>query len=405
MDFTYVAYADESKKLIRGKVSAPSEEAATELLSYGGFRVLSLQLVRPWFDKEKLQARFSQIKPAEIIMFSRQLALLLESGTDIVSALDLLRNQITNKTLQKVVTEIASDIRGGSSLSTAFSKHPRAFSPMYHRAIAAGEQGGNLEVVLRQMADYMERGTVTQKKIKGALTYPILVIIVAIAVIAILVTVVFPSFTSFYAGVGAELPLPTRILIGLTDWLRHYGLYILLVGLVAVALTYVYIKTPAGKYGWDKMMLGVPLIGRIIQLSELSRCCRTMALLIKVGLPLPEVLTVTIRGITNKAIEESLTRVQGELIRGEGLSQPMAKETLILPLMVQMVGVGEETGNLEHTLVTVAESFEAEANDKTSAAVALIQPALTIILGLVIGFIVLAMFSAMYSVYNQLKLG
>ena len=171
MDFSYVAYAEEEKKLISGKVSAASEQSATELLAYGGYRVLSLKSVRPWFDKEKLQARFSRIKPAEIIMFSRQFALLLESGTDIVTSLDLLQHQITNQTLQKIVGEIASDIRGGSSLSTALSKHPQAFSSMYHRAIAAGEQGGNLEEVLRQMANYM-RGIRHSKEDKRGLGLP-----------------------------------------------------------------------------------------------------------------------------------------------------------------------------------------------------------------------------------------
>jgi type IV pilus assembly protein PilC len=148
----------------------------------------------------------------------------------------------------------------------------------------------------------------------------------------------------------------------------------------------------------------LPVVGRIVQLSELSRCCRTMSLLIRVGLPLPEVLAVTIRGTNNKAVEESLTEVQQALIRGEGLAQPMTKRDLFLPLMTQMVRVGEETGNLENTLVTVAESLEAEANDKTNAAVGLIQPVITIFLGLVVGFVVLAMLSAMYSVYSQLNL-
>jgi type IV pilus assembly protein PilC len=403
MDYTYVAYSEEDKRLIRGKVSATSEEAASELLNYGGYRLVSLRLIRPLLDKERLQSYFARIKPAEVIMFSRQLALLLESGTDIVTSLDLLQNQITNPTFQKVISEIASDIRGGSSLSMAMGKHPQAFSPMYQRAMAAGEQGGNLEVVLRQMADYIERGAVTQKKIKGALTYPIIVAVVAIAVVAILVTVVFPTFVGFYAQLGQALPLPTRILIGITDFLHTYGLYLVLGLLIAVGALYIYTKTPAGKYRLDSKLLDLPLVGRILQLSELSRCCRTMALLIRVGLPLPEVLAITIRGTTNKAIYESLTKVQQELIRGEGLSRPMAREPLILPMMVQMVGIGEETGNLENTLTTVAESFEAEANDKTSAAVALIQPVMTIILGLVIGFIVLAMFSAMYSVYGGLN--
>jgi type IV pilus assembly protein PilC len=405
MDYTYIAYAEENRRLIRGKVSAASETAATDLLAYGGYQLVSLKAIRPLLDKERLKSYFARIKTTEIIMFSRQLALLLESGTDIVTSLDLLQNQLTNETLRKVITEIASDIRGGTSLSNALSKHPRAFSPMYHRAIAAGEQGGNLEVVLRQMADYMERGTVTQKRIKGAMTYPIIVVFVVIAVVAIMVTQVFPTFIGMYAQFGADLPTPAVILMGLTDFLTAYGPYLLLAFIIAVGALYAYIKTPRGKYRWDTIMLGLPVVGRIIQLGELSRICRTMSLLIKVGLPLPEVMAVTIRGTTNSAIYESLTKVQQELIRGEGLSHPMARQPLILPMMVQMVGVGEETGNLENTLTTVAESFEAEANDKISAAVALIQPIMTIVIGLVVGFIVLAMFSSLYSVYDQLKLG
>ncbi|HEY86846.1 MAG TPA: type II secretion system F family protein, partial [Dehalococcoidia bacterium] len=216
MDFRYVAYT-EDKKLVKGKLSATSEEAATELLSYGGYQVISLQAVVTLFNKEKQLARFYRIKPREIIMFSRQLALLLESGTDIVTSLELLQSQVTNKTLKNTIGEVASDIRGGSSLSVALSKHPRAFSQIYHRAIAAGEQGGNLEVVLRQMADYIERSADTEKKIKSAMTYPIIVAIVAIIVIAIMVTYVLPAFTGLYGQFEADLPLPTRMLIAISD--------------------------------------------------------------------------------------------------------------------------------------------------------------------------------------------
>jgi type IV pilus assembly protein PilC len=403
MNFTYVAYAEEEKKLISGKVSAAGEESATELLAYGGYRVLSLKSVRPWLDKEKLRGLFARVKPPEIVMFSRQLALLLEAGTDIVTSLDLLQNQITNQTLQKIVGAIASDIRGGSSLSTALSKYPQAFSSMYHRAIAAGEQGGNLEVVLRQMADYMEKGTVTQKKIKGAMTYPIIMVVVAVGVVFLLVTLVFPTFVGFYSQLGAQLPLATRMLMGIAGWLQQFGLYLLLAFVIAVGAVYLYSRTPAGRYRWDQMMLRLPLVGRVIQLGELSRCCRTMSLLIRVGLPLPEVLAVTMHSISNKVVDENLTGVQQDLIRGEGLSRPMEKRDIFLPMMTQMVKVGEETGNLESTLNTVAESFDADANDKTNSLVALIQPVMTIVLGLVIGFIVLAMMSAMYSVYKQVN--
>ena len=403
MDFAYTAYT-EDRKLVRGKVSAISEEAASELLSYGGYRVVSLKGVVPFLNKEKLLARFSQIKSPEIVMFSRQLALLLESGTDIVTSLDLLQAQITNQALGRIVSEVASDIRGGSSLSTAFSKHPQAFSKMYHRAISAGEQGGNLEVVLRQMADYIEKGVVTQKQIKGALTYPVIVVIVAVVVVAILVTQVFPTFAGLYSYFDVDLPVATRILISISDWSNQYGLYLLLGILAAVAAVYVYIRTPAGRYRWDKMMLRVPVVGRIVLLGELSRSCRTMSMLVRIGLPLPEVLTMTIQSSNNKFVVENLTGVQQALIRGEGLSQPMAKRELFLPMMTQMVRVGEETGNLENTLATIAESFEFEASDKTKLAIGLIQPIVTIAIGLVIGFIVLAMMSAMYSIYGQVSI-
>ncbi len=401
MDYKYVAYT-EDKRLVKGRLSATSEEAAIDLLSYGGYQTVSLKVVTPFFNTEKLAARFSRIKPREIIMLSRQLALLLESGTDIVTSLELLQSQMTNRTLQRVLGEVASDIRGGSSLSSALSKHPRAFPELYHRTIAAGEQAGNLEIVLRQMADYMERTATTEKRIKGALIYPFIVAIVAVVVISIIVIFVLPAFTSLYAKLGADLPLPTRLLITISDWLISYGLYALLVLVAAASLGFFYIKTPAGKYQWNKLLLSFPIIGRITLLSELSRCCRTISLLFKVGLPLPEVMSQAIHGTNNKVMRNALTEVQQELIRGEGLSKPMSRRKLFLPLMVQMAGVGEETGNLDNTLATVAQSYEAEADDRTSSAVELIQPAITVIVGLVVAFFAIALVSAMYSMYGQM---
>ncbi|MDD5082056.1 MAG: type II secretion system F family protein [Dehalococcoidales bacterium] len=403
MDYSYVAYTAD-RKLVKGKISATNEEAAGNLLSYGGYQVVSLKSVAQFFNMEKLLARFHRIQPREIMMFSRQLALLLESGTDIVTALDLLQGQLDNQSLKRMVGEVASDIRGGASFSTALSQHPRAFSQMYHRAVAAGEQSGNLELVLRQMAEHIEKGTLTEKKIKGALTYPIIVAIVAVVVVALMVTFVFPAFEPLYSAFGAEPPFATKLLMSITTWLTQYGLYLLL-GLIAiVVVAYLYIRTPAGQYQWHELLLRMPVVGRINQLTELSRCCRTMSLLFRVGLPLPEIMAMAIHASNNKVVEKNLTEVQQELIRGEGLSKPMSQRKVFLPLMVQMVKVGEESGHLDDTLTTVAENFEVEADDKTSSAVGLIQPAMTIIMGLVIAFIALALISAMYSVYGQVNL-
>ncbi len=403
MDYQYIAYTDD-RRLVRGKLSAASEEVATSLLSYGGYQVVSLKVVTPFFNTAKLRVRFARVKTKEIIMFSRQLALLLESGTDIVTSLDLLQSQVTNSTLKRVVGEVASDIRGGSSLSSAMGKHPRVFPEIYFRTIAAGEQGGNLSVVLRQMADYMERGTTAGKKIKGALTYPIMLAFVGIIVVSILVTVVMPSFISLYSAFGAKLPLATRLVINLSEFLINNGLYLLLGVIVFAVLVYIYSKTPAGRYQKDKLLLTLPVIGRVNQLNELSRCCRTIALLFQVGLPLPEILTQAIRGTKNEVMARALAETQQELIRGEGFSKPMAKKDVFLPLMVQMAGVGEETGNLDATLTTVAQSYEVEADDKMSDAIGLIQPALIVIIALAIGFLAVSLLSAMYSIYGQVNI-
>jgi type IV pilus assembly protein PilC len=402
MDFAYTAYS-EDKKLVKGKVSALSEEAATQLLGYGGYRVVSLKSVTPLINMEKLMARFTRIKPQQIVMFSRQLALLLESGTDIATSLDLLQEQTDNQILGKIIAEVASDVRGGSSLSAALSKHPRAFSSMYHRAIAAGEQGGKMEVVLKQMASHIEKSMTTEKQIRGALTYPFIIVLVAVIVVIILVTFVLPAFTGMYKQFNVELPLMTRILIGITDWASKYGVYLIIGILVAAFAVYFYIRTPGGKRWWDATVLKLPVLGRIVHLGELGRCCRTMALLIRIGLPLPEVMAMTIFNSNNKVVGDNLTGVQQELMRGEGLSRPMAKRKLFLPLMTQMVKVGEETGNLDNTLDTVADSFEMDSSDKTKSAVALIQPVMTIIIGLLVGFVVLAMVSAMYSIYGSFE--
>jgi len=400
MDFAYTAYT-EDKRLVKGKVSALSEEAATQLLGYGGYRVVSLKSRARLINTERLLARFTRIKPQEIVMFSRQLALLLESGTDIAPSLDLLQEQTDNQTFSKIINEVASDIRGGTSLSVALSKHPRAFSSMYYRAIAAGEQGGKMEVVLRQMASHIEKSITTEKQIRNALTYPFIIVLVAVIVVIILVTFVLPAFTGMYKQFNVELPLMTRILIGITDWASKYGVYLIIGILIAAFAVYFYIRTPGGKRWWDATVLKLPVLGRIVHLGELGRCCRTMSLLIRIGLPLPEVMAMTIFNSNNKVVGDNLTAVQQELIRGEGLSRPMAKRALFLPLMTQMVRVGEETGNLDNTLDTVADSFEMESADKTKSAVALIQPVMTIIIGLLVGFVVLAMVSAMYSIYGS----
>ncbi|MCK4353833.1 MAG: type II secretion system F family protein [Dehalococcoidia bacterium] len=403
MNYHYVA-CSENNRIVKGKLSAPNEEAAVGMLAYSGYRVLSLKEAIPFFSAGKLGIRFSAIKPTELVMFSRQLALLIESGTDAVTSIELLQAQATNRSFKKILAEVLSDVRGGSALSEALSRHPRVFSQVYHRLVSVGEQTGNLETVLRRAADYIERIAITQKSVKNALIYPIIVLIVAVLVIAVMVTFVLPAFSDLYSTFGVELPATTRALLAITDWTQHYGLWLLAAMIIAVVAGFAYTRTPAGKYQWGKLSLTLPQVGRINLLNELSKCCRNIALLYGSGLPLPEIMTLLIQGTNNKVMAKALTEVQQSMIAGAGLSGPMAKNKVFLPLMVQMTAVGEETGNLDNTLDTVAESYETEADDRTKTMVALITPAMTLFIGLVVGFIALAMVSAMYSIYGQVGL-
>ncbi|MEK7281218.1 MAG: type II secretion system F family protein [Chloroflexota bacterium] len=371
-------------------------------LTYGGYQVVSLKLAASRFNKETITGP-AKVTQKEVIMFSRQLALLLESGVDIVKSLELLQTQTTKSGFKKILAQIIADIHSGTSLSGALSNHPRVFSKMYHRTIAAGEQGGNLPMVLRRMADYIERSAIAAKKAKGALTYPIVVFGVAAVVVTILVTYVIPTFATLYTSIGAKLHTITTTLLSITSFLTHFGLYLLILAAAAVGAGIAYVRTIAGRSNFDRVLLRLPVVGRIILLNELSRCCRTMSLLIMVGLPVPDVITMAIQSAGNKTVAEALGDVQQELMRGEGISGPMSRKPLFLPMMVAMIAVGEETGNLSKTLTTVADSFETDADDKITAAIALLQPALTIFIAGVVGFIALAMISAMYGIYGQLQ--
>ena len=400
MVYQYVAYK-ESGEIVSGRLSASNEEAATELLSYAGYRVVNLKPHIPFINKGKLYASLFPVKPAVIILFYRQLAMLLGSGIDIIAALELLQVQSANRTLKRVLGEVVSDLRGGGQFSTALGRHPQVFPSVYCRLLSVGEQSGDLEMILQQVADYMEKEVITAKETKNALRYPVLTFIVTILVIGVLVIFVLPSFSNLYGSMGAELPASTRILITLAEEARNYGMYLLLAGLVIVGAFYLYLKTPAGRYWWDKLLLRLPLVGRVCHLNELARYCRSMALLFRSGLPLTEVMPLVIQGCNNKAIARALAEVQQDMVQGEGLSRPMDKSKFFLPLLVQMVRVGEETGNLDTTLLAVARSYEAESEDRTHSLIALIQPAMTLTIGGVVGLIALSLTSAMYSMYGQ----
>ncbi len=403
MAYRYIGCTADNK-VVKGTIAASNQETAARLLSGQGYRIYSLKHVSDFLpSRDRLFASLfrSRVKPSNIIIFSRQLALLLESGTDVVTGLQLLRAQSSNKRLEAVLGEIVTDVRGGSRLSDALSKHSDVFSTVYVQSVSVGEQSGGLETVLRQVADHLEKDATASKQIKGALRYPIIVCVVAFIVIAVLVTFVLPAFTELYGDLGADLPTLTKMTLGAFDWLTDYGLLVMGGMALSAFLAYLYTRTSAGKLLRDRSILKVPVLGQALHLDELVRCCRTMSILYRAGLPVTDIMSLVTDSTKNLAIKNALVQVHHEVLAGGGLAQSMAKSPFFLPMMVQMVGVGQTTGNLDETLQATAETYETEAQDKMKALIDSIQPAITVVIALVVGVIASSLITAMYSVYGQ----
>lgn len=403
MEFTYIGYA-EDRSVVTGKVSAPNEDLARQILSRSRYRVLSLKTKSSFLPSwGNLFPSLFGIKPEAIIMLARQLALLLESGTDIVTSLELLQAQASNSTMKRVLAEVITDLRNGNRLSTALGKHPKVFPAVFIQSLVVGEQSGGLEKVLRQMANYMEKDNATSKATKNALKYPIFVSLMSVAVIMVMLIFVFPSFANLYNSMGAKMPFLTVMLLSVAGTLSRYGLFILGGAIILAVIIVAYVKTPSGRASWDGLMIRMPLLGRVTHMSELARSCRTISLLLAAGLPVPQIMALVIEGTNNTVIKDALDSVREAMLKGEGLSRPMAKNSLFMPMMVQMVSVGEKTGNLDVTLLAVADSYETEAQERTKALIGMIQPVTTIVIALVVGMIALSLVSVMYSLYGQIQ--
>jgi type IV pilus assembly protein PilC len=391
----------ESGDIVKGKISAGSEDSVAEMMGFAGYRLINLRPYVPFFSLGKMTSQLFPVKPIEIVLLFRQLALLLESGINIVTALGLLQEQIANRTLKRVVSELIADLRSGNQLSASMSRHPDIFSTMACRTISIGEQTGGMEVMLKQVADYTEKEVVTRKSIKGALMYPIITFIITIIVVGVLLVFVLPAFSGLYNDLGAKLPAITQLMLDVSGFLKTNILNILLGLLILGASGFIYTKTQDGKYRLDLLLLRIPIMGRVTLLNELSRACRSLSLLYNAGLPLTEIMPLVVQSANNRVMAKSLYNVQSEMLKGEGLSTPMAKDPLFLPMMVQMVKVGEESGSLDSSLTAVALNYESEAQDKTKTLIGMITPLMTIVIAGVVGLIAISMISAMFSMYGQ----
>jgi type IV pilus assembly protein PilC len=404
MIYRYRAYSKE-KKVVEGKIDVASEGLAEEALYRAGFEnIISLEAVTPGLGLAKIaQKLVTNIKTKEIVDVSNQLATLIQAGITLSSALRLLEGQVANKSLKKIFNKIIEEIQAGSSLSQALSLFPHVFPDTCCQMIKASEQAGTLEVGFRQVAKYLEKQSSANQKIKRAMVYPIFVIVLGIGVAILLITVALPPLTDLFTSLHAELPWMTNLLIGISNFFHSYGLYVL-VGVVAIILLmFISLRNPSVRLMRDRLMLKIPIIGKIIIERSMGLFCQTTSMLLQAGLRLPQVLEVVIQTNHNEVIRNALRKVRESLIQGEGLAKPMSENKLFPSLVVEIIMVGENTGTMDATLGNLADFYEREVDRKVDSLISLIEPVLTVVMGGAILFLALSMITPLYSVLQSIR--
>ncbi len=403
ISYRYVA-TNRDGKVAKGTIKAVNEVEAERLLIGQDYRPLKVEAIPSMFTLAQALPSFFTVKPREVIVFSRQLSTLLHSGITLLPALTILQGHLgAGRAFRKILGDIVTDLGSGISFSGAVNKHPQAFGDIYCRSITVGEKTGNLETVLTGMADYYEKQGQFAKKIGGALTYPMMVLGVGIVVIGILMTVVMPNLIKLFTDMNVQLPLPTRILIAITNVVNVYKFHLLIGGVILFAAVLGTAKQPFGRRLIDRIRLKAPVIGEPTLLGELARFSRTMSVLLVAGMHLQEIIEMMPQSTNNIIMRDAFSKLNERLLLGEGLSNPMARTGIFPPLLVQMVIVGEESNTLDFTMGVVADFYEVSASEKMTTMVALIGPLSTFGISLLVGFIALSVVMPMYTITGAFK--
>ncbi|MDI6601931.1 MAG: type II secretion system F family protein [Thermoanaerobacteraceae bacterium] len=342
----------------------------------------------------------AKVKVKDIAIFCRQFASLIKAGVSVVTCIDILRGQTENKRLRDTLMEIYDDVQKGKTLSDTMGKYPDVFPPLLTNMVEAGEVSGTLDTIMDRMAVHFENQNRINQKIRSALTYPIVVACVAIGVVIFLITFVLPTFIGLFQSAGAVLPLPTRILIGLSNILRNYW-YILIIAAGGIyVVTHSYASSKEGRYRIDGLKLTLPIIGPLNRKIITARFTRTLGILIQSGVPVLRSIEVTDRVIGNSVVSKALSEVSEALSKGSGLSGPLKASGIFPPMVYQMIEVGENSGTLDDMLLRIADFFDQEVETGTTQLTTMLEPAIILFMAVIIGFIVISIALPMFQMMN-----
>jgi type IV pilus assembly protein PilC len=387
--------------LARGNHKAASLEAA-ELALYEQ----ELRNVRVVEKKSLLKTEITppRVKREEVMHLSRQLGAFISAGLPLVDAVRLIGEEASNSALKRMMAATEVGLRGGDTLSDCFDRYPRIFPEFYRGILRSAELTGRLDTVLGQLSSYLERDLAVRRKIKSATIYPAIVASLSVVVVVVLAVFVLPRFEVFFASLDAELPLVTRILLAITDFFGDYW-WALAGGLAGVVLLlFAGTRADQGRYLKDRFLLRVPVLGQTIRFVMVERFARILAAMVGAGVSLPDALRVATDSLRNRAFMRALAGVGESMFRGEGLAQPLTATGLFPTTATQMIRVGEETGTLDEQLETTAEYYEGELGYKIDKLTALFEPLVIIVMGLLVGFVAVALISAMYGIFNQVQI-
>jgi len=343
------------------------------------------------------------VSQKEISIFTRQFSVMIDAGLPLVQCLEILGGQQENRVFQKVLFEVRQDVESGSTLADSLKKHPKAFTDLYVNMVAAGEAGGILDTILRRLADYIEKAVKLQAQVKKAMVYPVAVIGIAIGVVWVILTFVIPVFAALFQnlGGGAQLPLPTRIVMSLSNQMKWFTPLVIIGGAVGYIFGYKpYYATEAGRRTVDGLKLRMPVIGMLLRKIAVARFCRTLGTLISSGVPILDALDITSRTAGNQVIADAITATRRSIEQGKTISEPLAQTEVFPPMVTQMIAVGEQTGALDTMLSKIADFYDDEVDNAVGTLLTLLEPIMISFLGVMIGGIVIAMYMPIFSLIS-----
>ena len=401
------AYSGRSRagRPVTGERVADTMDAAVAALRREQIQVTRINPVGDRAAKAPGKRRPRAVDPKDLAVFTRQFSVMIGAGLPLVQCLEILGTQAEDKHFGEVILATRADVEGGASLADAMKRHPKVFDSLFTNMIAAGEAGGILDAILKRLATYIEKAVKLKSQIKSAMLYPIAVVVIATVVVGAILWKVIPTFASLFAGLGAELPLPTRIVIGMSNGLVSYGPF-LIAGLAAAGFGLGrYYTTRGGRRVIDSLVLKLPVLGILMRKIAVARFCRTLSTLLASGVSILEALDITARTAGNAVVEDAIYTTRKSIEGGETIAAPLRQTAVFPPMVVQMIGVGEATGALDTMLSKIADFYEEEVDMAVAGLLTLLEPIMIALLGGVVGGIVIAMYMPIFALISELTGG